>query len=44
MDIYRRAAQGRLAEVLGEPALESDRFMRTLGLRRAARLDLRCHL
>jgi penicillin amidase len=40
MDIYRRAAQGRLAEVLGEPGLESDRFMRTLGLGRAARLDL----
>jgi penicillin amidase len=40
MDIYRRAAQGRLAEVLGEPALESDRFMRTLGLGRAARLDM----
>ena len=40
MDIYRRAAQGRLAEVLGEPALESDRFMRTLGLGRAALLDL----
>jgi penicillin amidase len=40
MDLYRRAAQGRLAEVLGEPALESDRFMRTLGLGRAAQLDL----
>ena len=40
MDIYRRAAQGRLAEVLGEPALESDRFMRTIGLGRAAQLDL----
>jgi penicillin amidase len=40
MDIYRRAAEGRLAEVLGEPALESDRFMRTLGLGRAAKLDL----
>jgi penicillin amidase len=39
MDIYRRAAEGRLAEVLGEPALESDRFMRTLGLGRAALLD-----
>ena len=39
MDIYRRAAEGRLAEVLGEPALESDRFMRTLGLGRAAQLD-----
>ena len=40
MDIYRRAAQGRLAEVLGDPGLESDRFMRTLGLGRAAQLDL----
>ncbi|HET7701070.1 MAG TPA: penicillin acylase family protein, partial [Candidatus Limnocylindria bacterium] len=39
MDIYRRAASGRLAEVLGEPALESDRFMRTIGLARAAALD-----
>ncbi len=40
MDLYRRAAQGRLAEVFGEPALESDRLMRTIGLERAARLDL----
>jgi penicillin amidase len=39
MDVYRRAAQGRLAEILGEPGLESDRFMRTIGLGRAARLD-----
>ena len=39
MDLYRRAATGRLAEVLGEPALESDRFMRTIGLGRAAMLD-----
>ncbi|MDO8506927.1 MAG: penicillin acylase family protein, partial [Candidatus Limnocylindria bacterium] len=40
MDLYRRAAAGRLAEVLGEPAVESDRFMRTVGLSRAASLDL----
>jgi penicillin G amidase len=40
MDLYRRAAEGRLAEILGEPGLESDRFMRTLGLGRAAQLDL----
>ncbi len=40
MDLYRRAAQGRLAEILGEPGLESDRFMRTVGLARAAALDL----
>ena len=39
LDLYRRAATGRLAEVLGEPALESDRFMRTIGLGRAAMLD-----
>ncbi len=40
MDLYRRAAQGRLAEILGEPGLESDQFMRTVGLARAAALDL----
>ena len=40
MDLYRRAAEGRLAEVLGEPGMESDRFMRTIGLGRAAELDL----
>lgn len=40
MDLYRRAAAGRLAEVLGEPAVESDRLMRTIGLSRAAALDL----
>ncbi len=39
MDLYRRAAAGRLAEIMGEPGLESDRFMRTLGLARAAALD-----
>jgi penicillin amidase len=39
MDLYRRAAAGRLAEVLGEPGLDSDRFMRTVGLARAAQLD-----
>jgi penicillin amidase len=39
MDLYRRAAAGRLAEVLGEPGLDSDRFMRTIGLARAAQLD-----
>ncbi len=40
MDLYRRAAAGRLAEVLGEPGLDSDKFMRTVGLTRAAALDL----
>ncbi|OUN01164.1 MAG: hypothetical protein BAA04_13240 [Firmicutes bacterium ZCTH02-B6] len=36
MDLYRRLAAGRLAEVVGESMLEQDRFFRTLGFRRAA--------
>ena len=36
MDLYRRAGSGRLAEVLGEPALESDKQFRTFGLARVA--------
>lgn len=40
MDLYRRAAAGRLSEVLGEPTLDADRFMRTIGLARAAKADL----
>jgi penicillin amidase len=40
MDIYRRAATGRLAEVLGDPGLDSDKLLRTIGLSRAAALDL----
>jgi penicillin G amidase len=40
IDLYRRAGAGRLAEVLGEPGLESDRMMRTLGLARVAAREL----
>jgi penicillin amidase len=40
MDLLRRAACGRLAEVFGERALPVDRLMRTLGLARAAERDL----
>ncbi|HEV8534998.1 MAG TPA: penicillin acylase family protein [Candidatus Limnocylindria bacterium] len=40
MDLYRRAGAGRLAEVLGEPALDSDRYMRTIGLARVAAGEL----
>lgn len=40
MDVYRRAAEGRLAEIFGEPALDSDKEMRTIGLARAAKADL----
>lgn len=40
MDVNRRFASGRLAEVLGPKALDSDRFMRKIGLHRAARKEL----
>jgi penicillin G amidase len=36
LDLYRRIGSGRLAEIAGRPGLGTDRFMRTLGLRRAA--------
>src|SRR6516164_9188574 len=36
MDLQRRLGQGRLAEIFGETAIGSDRFMRTLGLYRHA--------
>src|ERR671911_410370 len=41
MEMNRRIGSGTLAEVLGPPALETDRFMRTLGLRRVAAENLR---
>jgi penicillin G amidase len=40
MDLYRRAGSGRLAEVLGEPALDSDKQFRTFGLARVAAQEL----
>jgi penicillin amidase len=36
MEVNRRIAAGRLAEILGPAALDTDRFLRTLGIRRAA--------
>lgn len=36
MEMFRRVADGRLAEILGEPLLETDRFLRTVGMGRAA--------
>ncbi|MCY4496708.1 MAG: penicillin acylase family protein [Rhodospirillaceae bacterium] len=36
MEINRRIGAGRLAEILGPPARNTDRFLRTLGIRRAA--------
>lgn len=41
MEMNRRIAAGRLAEILGPGALETDRFLRTLGVRRAAEANLR---
>jgi len=41
MEINRRTAAGRLAEILGERALETDRFLRTLGIRRAAEANFK---
>jgi len=40
MEVARRTAAGRLAELCGEPALERDRFMRTLGLYQLAERGL----
>jgi penicillin G amidase len=40
MEVNRRTAAGRLAEVFGAGGLEADRFLRTLGVRRAAEANL----
>jgi penicillin amidase len=36
LEIHRRTGSGRLAEAFGEPAVETDRFLRALGVRRTA--------
>jgi penicillin amidase len=40
MEFWRRIGSGRLAEVLGPSALDSDRFIRTLGWHRTAAVEL----
>ncbi|HUQ75206.1 MAG TPA: penicillin acylase family protein [Burkholderiales bacterium] len=40
MEMNRRIASGRLAEALGPNALETDRFLRTVGIRRAAEANV----
>jgi penicillin amidase len=40
MEMNRRIGAGRLAELLGPRALETDKFLRTLGVRRAAQASL----
>lgn len=39
MDLARRQASGRLAEVIGEAAVETDKYFRTFSLRHAAELS-----
>jgi len=39
LDLFRRTGRGGLSEVLGEAGLETDKFIRTIGLARAADLD-----
>ena len=41
MEMSRRIAAGRVAEILGPAALDTDRFLRTLGVRRVAEANLR---
>ncbi len=36
LEMFRRVAQGRLSELFGEETIQADRFLRTLGLGRAA--------
>jgi penicillin amidase len=36
MEVQRRVAAGRLAELFGAPALNTDKFIRTIGIRRKA--------
>src|SRR4051794_987614 len=40
MDVRRHATAGRLAEMFGKPALESDEYVRTMGWRRVAQQEL----
>ena len=42
MEANRRLADGRLSEIFGEAAFEADRFVRTVGIARAAANDLAC--
>ena len=41
MEMNRRIGSGRLAELLGPASLDTDRFLRTLGVRRVAEANLR---
>jgi penicillin amidase len=41
MEMNRRIASGRMAEALGRGALDMDRFLRTIGIRRVAQANVR---
>lgn len=43
LDLTRRAAAGRLAEVIGPSQLETDKFFRALNLKRAAEASVRAY-
>jgi penicillin G amidase len=38
MEMFRRVLQGRLSEIFGERTLDTDRFLRTIGMGEAARI------
>ena len=40
LELYRRAARGRIAEIAGPSGLPSDRFLLTLGIARAAEAEV----
>ena len=40
LEMHRRIGRGELAEILGPKALDTDKFLRTLGVHRAARAQL----
>jgi penicillin amidase len=42
MELNRRLARGRLSEIFGKVTLDTDRFVRTVGIARAAEKDLAC--
>lgn len=43
MDLSRRQASGQLSEVVGEKALDRDKFFRAFGLRRAAEASMKIY-
>ncbi len=41
MDFHRRIGEGKLSEIFGKTTIKTDRFLRTVGLARAAQNDLK---